>query len=203
MTHEPEAGERILQILGTMPGVHRAVQLSDGERRRAIELEERHEMSSVIPVRNLGVRILAERDTCFALLKDGTFRAPGVPTVFLVEEDAPEDSPYALTVAGQRYAIVGEEVLSGRGPYSETTIPLESSFVIFPDRRRGVDVPCLFLLPPISFPELEREAAALGIRDIVSISPSLSTDALLRESFHFPLTNDLATILIGCNRTGD
>jgi hypothetical protein len=202
MTHEAPGGERILQILGSMPGVHRAVQLSDEERRRAVELEERHEMSSVIPVRNLGVRILAERDTCFALLKDATFRTPGVPTVFLVEEDAPEDCPHALTVAGRRYAIVGEEVLSGRGPYSERTIPLENSFVIFPDRRRGADVPCLFLLPPISFPELEREAEALGIRDIVSVSPSLTTDGLLRESFHFPLTNDLATILIGCNRTG-
>lgn len=202
MTHEPQAEEKILRILRTIPGVHRAVQLSDAERRRAVELEERNEMSSAIPVRNLGVRILAERNTCFALLKDGTFRSPKVPTVFLVEEDAPEDSAHVLTVAGRRYAIVGEEVLSGRGSSTEPTIFLESSFVIFPERRRRADVPCLFLLPPISFPELEGEAAALGIRDIVSISPSLSTDALLRESFRFPLTNDLATILIGCNRSG-
>ena len=203
MSHEPPAEERILEILRTIPGVHRAVKLSDAQRSRAVELEQRHEMSSAIPVHNLGVRILAERHTCFALLKDGTFRAPKVPTVFLVEEDAPEDSAHVLTVAGRRYAIVGEEVLSGRGPWSEPTIPLESSFVIFPNRRRSAGVPCLFLLPPISFPELEREADALGIRDIVSISPSLATDALLRKSFHFPLTNDLATILIGCNRSGD
>ena len=201
MTHDLPAEERILRILRSIPGVHRAVPLSDAERRRAVELEERQEMASVIPVRNLGVRILGERNTCFALLKDGTFRSPKAPTVFLVEEDAPEDCPHALTVAGRRYAVVGEEVLSGRGAYSEPTIPLESSFVIFPERRRGAGVPCLFLLPPITFPELEAEAAALGIRDIVSISPSLSTDALLRESFGFPLTNDLATILIGCNRT--
>ena len=202
MTHEHQAGERILEILQRIPGVHRAVRLSDADRRRAVELEELQEKSSVIPVRNLGVRILAGRNTCFALLKDGTFRTPKVPTVFLVEEDAPEDCPHALTVAGRRYAIVGEEVLSGGGPYSEQTIPLESSFVIFPERRRGADVPCLFLLPPVSFPELEAEAAALGIDDIVSVSPSLSTDALLRKSFNFPLTNDLATILIGCNQTG-
>jgi hypothetical protein len=202
VTRDTGTEERILEILRTIPGVHRAVQLSDRERRRAVELEERHETSSVIPIRNLGVRILAERNTCFALLKDTTFRTPKVPTVFLVEEDAPEDSPHALTVAGRRYAVVGEEVLAGRGPYSEPTIPLESSFVIFPQRRRGANVPCLFLLPPISFPELEKEAGELGIREIVSISPSLATDALLRESFQFPLTNELATILIGCNRTG-
>ena len=203
MTHGPLAEERILGILRTIPGVHRAVRLSDAQRLRAVELEERHEMSSVIPIRNLGMRMLAERQACFALLKDATFRPPKVPTVFLVEEDAPEGSAHLLTVAGRRYAIVGEEVLSGRGAWSEPTIPLESSFVIFPERRRGANVPCLFLLPPISFPELEGEAATLGIRDIVSISPSLSTDALLRESFHFPLTNNLATLLIGCNRSGD
>lgn len=202
MTRDTRTVDRILEILRTIPGVHRAVLLSDQERRRAVDLEERHEMSSVIPIRNLGVRILAERNTCFALLKDTTFRTPKVPTVFLVEEDAPEDSPYALTVAGRRYAVVGEEVLPGREPYSEQTIPLESSFVIFPRRRRGASVPCLFLLPPVSFPELETEAGELGIREIVSISPSLATDALLRESFRFPLTNELATILIGCNRTG-
>ena len=102
-------------------------------------------------------------------------------------------------MAGRRYAVVGEEVHNGGGPYSETTIPLEHSFVIFPERRRGADVPCVFLLPPIAFPELEKEAELLGIRDIVSISPSLATDGLLRHSFGFPLTNDLATLLIGFN----
>jgi hypothetical protein len=201
MTDDLRPMERILRILRAIPGVHRAVLLSDAERRRAVELEERYEMSSVIPIRNLGVRILGERNTCFALLKDTTFRAPKVPTVFLVEENAPEDSPHSLTVDGRRYAVVGEEVLDKRQPYAEQTIPLESSFVIFPQRRRGPGVPCLFLLPPISFPELEAAATDLGIRDIVSISPSLATDALLRESFQFPLTNELATILIGCNRT--
>ncbi len=100
---------------------------------------------------------------------------------------------------GRRYAVVGEEVLEGHAPYRETTISLEKSFVIFPERRRGTDVPCFFLLPPIAFPELEKEAAHLGIRDIVSVSPSLATDGLLRDAFGFPPTNDLATILIGFN----
>ena len=71
--------------------------------------------------------------------------------------------------------------------------------MIFPERRRRADVPCLFLLPPIAFPELEKEAAVLGVCDIISISPSLAADDLLRESFGFPPTNDLATLLIGFN----
>ncbi len=191
--------QRILEILLSIPGVHRAVQLSDEQRRRAVELEARHEQASAIPVRNLGVRLLEDRHRCYALLKDSTFRPPRVPTVYLVEEDAPEAGENILVVAGRRYAVIGEEVPDGTGPYSEATIPLEGSFVIFPDRRRSAAMPCVFVLPPIPFPELEREAALLGIRDIVSISPSLATDALLRDSFGFPPTNDLATLLIGCN----
>ena len=190
--------QRILDILQSIPGVLRVVRLSDELRRRAVELEARHEQASVIPIRNLGVRLLADRNACFVLLKDSAFRPPRVPTVYLVEEDAPDDCANLLTVEGRRYAVVGEEVVSGRGPYSETTIPLDTSFVIFPDRRRGADVPCVFLLPPIAFPELEAVEAFLGIRGVVSISPSLVTDGYLRAAFGFPQTNDLATLLIGC-----
>ena len=190
--------QRILGVLQSIPGVRRAVQLSDEQRLRVVDLEARYERASVIPIRNLGVRLLPDRTTCFALLKDSTFRPPRSPTVYLVEEDTPAGCRHLLTVAGRRYAVVGEEVVGGGGPFSETTIPLDTSFVIFPDRRRGADVPCVFLLPPIAFPELERESASLGMRDIVSISPSLVTDGYLRECFGFPPTNDLATLLIGC-----
>ena len=54
------------------------------------------------------------------------------------------------------------------------------------------------MLPPIHFPELEREADRLGVARIISISPSLAADTFLRESFGFPLTNTLATLLVGC-----
>ncbi len=89
--------------------------------------------------------------------------------------------------------------MEGRPAPEEPTIPLERSFVIFPDRRRGQRVPCVFVLPPVRFPELERQSTRLGIAEVVSISPSLAADGLLREAFGFPLTNDLATLLIGCN----
>jgi len=200
MRQRPVAIEPILEVLRSIPGVRSAAPLSDDLVRRAVELEYRHERSSVLPVRNLGVRLLAQRDSCFVILKDGTFRAPGVPTVFLVEEDAPEDCAQVITVDGRRFAVVGEEVTSPGMPYAEATIPLERSFVIFPERRRGPNVPCVFVLPPVRFPELDREAARLGVREVVSVSPSLAVDELLRESFGFPPTNELATLLIGCNQ---
>jgi hypothetical protein len=193
------ADDRILDLLRSIPGVRRAERMSEEQRLHAVELEARHERASAIPVRNLGVRMLAQRHTCVALLKDSTFRAPRIPTVYLVEEDAPEGCPHVLTIDGRRYAVIGQEVLNGGEPSAEAVIPLERSFVIFPGRRRGPDVPSIFLLPPIAFPELEEDAALLGIRDIVSISPSLGADALLRDSFGFPPTNDFATLLIGFN----
>lgn len=192
------AAAGIERILRGLPGVVAAARLDDRQRLRVVDLEAQAERSSVLPVRNLGVGMLAELPLCFALLKDSTFRPPGVPTVYLVEEGAPHDSPHVLTVEGVRYAIVGEEVMDGAPAYAETTIPLDTSFVIFPDRRSGPDVSCFFMLPPIHFPELEREADRLGVSGVISISPSLAADTFLRESFGFPPTNTLATLLVGC-----
>jgi hypothetical protein len=193
--------QRILKCLASIPGVISAVRLSDEQRLEAVEQESRLERASDIPVRNVGMRLIAERRECFALLKDSTFRSPRAPTVYLVEEDAPINSAHILVVDGRCYAVVGEEVCNGRGPYSEAAVPLDDSFVIFPERRQSPDTPCVFLLPPIPFPELEKEAPRLGICDIVSVSPSLAVDTLIRSSFGFPLTNELATLLIGCNIT--
>ncbi len=192
------AATGIERILRGLPGVVAVARLDDRQRRRAVDLEAQVQRSSVLPVRNLGVAMLAERPLCFALLKDSTFRPPGVPTVYLVEEGAPHGSPHELTVEGVRYAIVGEEVMDGAPAYAEATIPLDTSFVIFPDRRSGPDVSCFFMLPPIHFPEIEREADTLGVTGIISISPSLATDTFLRESFGFPPSNALATLLVGC-----
>jgi len=192
---------RIAEILRRIPGVVDLAQLDDEQRRAAAAIEARFSGASVLPVQNLGVALLPERGACFVLLKDGGFRSPKVPTVFLVEQGAREDAPHVIVVEGARYAVVGEEVIDGRAPGDETVIPIDQSFVIFPDRRSGPDVPCTFILPPIPFPELEREAGSLGISRIISISPSLATDTFLREKCGFPPTNALATLLIAFDLT--
>jgi hypothetical protein len=194
-----EGVTRIADILRRIPGVVDLARLDDEQRRTAAALEARFTGSSALPVKNLGVALLAARNACFVLLKDGGFRSPKVPTVFLVEEGAREDAAHVIVVEGARYAVVGEEVIDGRAPHDEAVIPIDRSFVIFPGRRSGPDVPCTFILPPIPFPELEREAGSLGISGIISISPSLATDTFLREQCGFPPTNALATLLIGFN----
>jgi hypothetical protein len=190
---------RVEAILRDIPGVLSVSDVSDEQRLQVVKLEASYEHSSAIPVRNLGIALLARRDAVFVMLKDGRFRQPRAPTVYLVEHGAGEGARHIITVEGERYAVVGQEVMNGQGDYGESVIPLEGSFVIFPERRSGPQVPCSFVLPPIPFPELEREAGRLGISSIISISPSLAADAFLREAFQFSPSNALATILVGFN----
>jgi hypothetical protein len=189
-------------LLAGLPGVVRAEALEPVQRDHACAEEERYERAAAIPVRNLGMRLLRDRSLCFVVLKDARFRPPRQPTVFLVEEGAAEGSAHALVVEGMRFTVVGEEVVEGHPSSAEATIPLDESFVIFPDRRSAAQVPCSFILPPIGFAELEAASERLGIRRIISISPSLAADMYLRETLGFPRTNALATLLIGCDPAG-
>ena len=84
---------RVEEILRNIPGVVQVARL-DADRWRAIDLESAYEVSSVLPVRNLGVKLLASRDHCYAILKDGRFRAPKSPTVYLVEQDLRGDAAH-------------------------------------------------------------------------------------------------------------
>ena len=199
MANRDRAEARILELLRGIAGVHDVGRLNGEQLRSVVELEASYEASSVIPIHNVGMRLLGERNCCFVLLKDGSFRPPKVPTVFLVEEGARGDSPHAICVDGAWLRVVGQEVIDGSAPSTEPVIPLDTSFVIFPERRSSSAVPCTFILPPIVFPELESQAAGLGISNIISISPSLAADGFLRTAFCFPPANVLATLLIGCN----
>ena len=199
MENPQSASTRILQLLGGIAGVHAVRRLSAEQLRSACELEAGFESSSVIPIHNIGVQLLSQRDACFVLLKDGRVRPPKVPTVHLVEEGAPAGSPHAICVDEVWYTIVGEEIIDEGAPRAETVIPLGSSFAIYPGRRGNAALPCTFILPPIAFPELEGQVEGLGISRIISISPSLAADGYLRTAFDFPPTNRLATLLIGCD----
>lgn len=189
--------DRATRILSGISGAVAVVRLDDGSRQRVIELESLHEKKLSLPVRNLGVSLMAGRDACFVVLKTGTFRPPKSPTVYLVEEGGEREGDHLLAVAGRRYTIVGQEVTRDVPRSGEHVISLDESFVIFPDRRTARNVPCFFLVPPLPFPELERVSGELGLKGIISVSPSLVSDAFLRETFRFPPSNRLATLLVG------
>ncbi len=185
------------EVLSAIPGTVRVARLDRGQVRRVVELETRHERTLVLPVRNLGISMMASRESCLVILKSAGFRAPKVPSVYMVEEGSRADDAHVLSIAGKRYSIIGEEVIDGHRDYGEPVIPLENSFVIFPQRRRNPRTPCIFLLPPLPFPELE--SASLGVADVISISPSLVVDGYLRETFGFSASNEYATLLVGFN----
>lgn len=199
-------------ILGGLQGVRAVGRLSPDARREVARIESEYEAAGALPVHNVGVRLAAERAEAFAILKDVSFRPPGMPTVYLVEEE-PVDSAsrggqgpdsLRLVVEGRGYRVIGEELYAGREagtshgpPPLLDAVYLADTFAMFPERRTGTGVPCFFLLPPIPFPELECRQQELGIRHILSVSPSLAVDMYLRGLFGFARTNDLATILVG------
>lgn len=189
--------KRVTGILRAIPGVADVAGLDNARKRKVIELEHRHETGLSLPVRNLGVSLMAARKACFVLLKTGEFRPPEGPSIYMVEEGGPPEGDHSLTVAGKQYTVIGEEVAGGMEKCTEPVIPLEGSFIMFPQRRSGPRVPCFFLLPPLPFPELEKVSGELGLREIISISPSLASDAYLRETFGFSQSNSFATVLVG------
>ena len=189
---------RVLELLSGIPGIVAVRRVGRETVGEVVELESRYERGALVPLKNLGVRTAFKRDVAVGVLKDRHFREPPAPTVYLVEELQSGDCPaeHRISVEGRSYRIVGEEVLASRSPYSEKTITVGESFVIFPDRRSSNKTPSYFLVPPLGFPELEELRQHLGIAGVLSISPSAQADTCLREACGFPPDPSLATLLV-------
>jgi hypothetical protein len=197
----PAAVER---LLAGLPGIVGVKAVGRDVLERVAAEEARYEKSAFLPLKNEGVRQVLERQAAMALLKDHSFREPPAPTVYLVErigEGAPAGSAapagQVLEADGARYRVLGEEVLASRRPYAEKTLFLAESFVLFPERRASPGTPSFFLIPALDFVELEQRQGELGIRRVISISPSSQSDVILREASGFPADPGFATLLVG------
>ena len=203
--------QTIADFLSSIPGVIESAFVRPEDVPEIRAKEEANEKRQLAPVKNLGMRVVLERDTIVVLLKDGSFRSPPTPTIYMVEvvdetadpeaADAEGDDPHSdhyLDVSGERFHIVGEEVM-GDGPNStEKRVFFERSFVLFPERRMNRNhVPAFMILPPIAFPELEEVKAAYAIDNVFSISPSSECDDYIRSAYSFSKLPEYATILIG------
>jgi hypothetical protein len=192
------------RLLGGLRGIVAVRAVDRGALERVAEEEGRYEKSAFLPLKNEGVRQVLKRQAAVALLKDGRFREPPAPTVYLVERLAeaagaggPPEAGQILEAEGARYRILGEEVLAARRPYAEKTLFLAESFVLFPERRASPGMPSFFLIPPLGFAELEERQEELGIHRVISISPSSRSDLILREACGFPADTGCATLLLG------
>ncbi len=193
----------VAEFLRGLPGVVRAEPLRQGEAEQVVQTEERYETAGLFPLCNLGVRAVAAREAAVLLLKDRHFREPPEPTVYLVEElpDGASDPGGGdrLLVEGRWYRILGEEVMSPGRESPEKVVLLSGSFAMYPERRSDSRAPSYFVLPPLGFPELEGEAERLGVREVISISPSTNADTLLRRLHGLPPDDTLATLIVAFN----
>jgi hypothetical protein len=171
----------VLEMLKGMRGTVHAFVLNDDCRGKIWAIEKDIKAALGIPVLNKGVEECLRRQHVVCIIKKASFRPPPEPTVML------------LTNTG---VVLGEEILP---PFKkkfvenvkEEYIWLSEEFVIYPERKGGSKE--FFVMPPVSFPEVEQ----MGMRDVVSCSPSAPSDMMLREMHGYQDDAKLASILIG------
>jgi hypothetical protein len=193
----------IHNLLSSLPGVVEVAQVRPEDIPEIEKTEDIDQKKQFVPLKNLGIQAVLNRDNLCVILKDTTFRSPPCPTIYLVEEAEHEELPLEqfLEIAGKKYRIIGEEVVNRKKSYTEKQVFLESDFVLFPERRRDRQhIPAFLLIPPIPFPELEKES--FSIENIMSVSPSAQSDAFLRSAYNLSKLPEYATILIGWDTHG-
>jgi hypothetical protein len=197
--------DRVIALLRGLKGVIDVAWVDDECRRIIGETESRAERTGFLPISNLGIRIILQRESVLVLLKDRGFRPPPRPTVYMVEEMPEKETAeerhaeHLLKVEGETFLILGEEVMNRFQNYAEDARKIGDGFVFFPERRSSAKAPSYFLIPPIAFVELDERSAELHIRDVWSVSPSALTDQYIRTTLGFPIDDAYATILIGFN----
>lgn len=172
--------DEVIEVLRNLEGVIEAFALKAETRKQLKDIESGVKATLDIEVKNTGLDECLRREHVVGIIKDKRFRPPPSPTVLLV---------------GDNGAILGEEVLPGlRSNYEgkQDLIFLSDDFVIYTDRKPTRRE--FFLMPPISFPEIERIP---GIENVVSCSPTALGDVLVRTSHELEDDPKLASVLIG------
>jgi hypothetical protein len=177
-----EIDSKIIALLKSMEGVVHTGIVPDRLRKKLLDQEERYANLGPIAVDNIGVRMAAQRERLYFIVKDKRFRPPPIATVQLVAEDG---------------TVLGEEIIKGRKPMideGEKPLYLGKDFVIQCSKAKAKGRNSRFILPPVPFPEIEH----LGIaRNVVSSSPSTLGDTDLKKEIGIEDDPKLASILIG------
>lgn len=192
--------QSISDLISSLPGVVGSAFVHLDDIPFIKSAEETDQKNHFVPLINLGIREVLQRQNLLVLLKDSTFRGAPGPTVYMVEDTEDDSLPQhmILRTHSGKYRIVGEEVMDKKTKYTENHVFFENDFVIFPERRKNRQhVPAFLIIPPIAFPELEEKKDTYNIHTIMSVSPSTPCDEFLRQTYHFPKLPELATILVG------
>jgi hypothetical protein len=177
----------VIAMLKGMKGTIHAFPLENACRSKITDIEKDIKAALGIPVINLGVEKCLERQYVICIIKKASFRPPPEPTVVLISDDG---------------TILGEEVLPNRkkefiANNKEEIIWLSEEFVMYPERKGNQRE--FFVMPPVSFPEV----TGMGMKNVVSCSPSAPSDMMLREMHGYEDDPKLASILIGFDSDED
>lgn len=177
-----EIDARVLSILRSLEGVRNSDIVLKDLRSALLKEEDRISTNGPIALDNRGVREALSREKLYFIIKDEKFRPPPEPTVVLTDDSN---------------SILGEEIIPGMTFDDEERkrlIFLGKDFVIYPSRAKGKGRNSRFILPPISFPEIDALDFA---KNTVSASPSPLGDIALKRALGMEDDPKLASILIG------
>ena len=135
-----------------------------------------------IGVRNEGFNQALTKDKVICIVKDPRFRPPPEPTVILEGDDG-------LLMGIEVFPHTAKEY-EGR----DDVIWLSDGFVVFP-KVMGTKNEA-FVMPPVSFPELNPDN---GCHDVVSCSPSATSDLIIKKHYNLKDDPKLASILVAYN----
>ncbi|MDD1766967.1 MAG: hypothetical protein LUQ27_00170 [Methanomassiliicoccales archaeon] len=166
-------------------GVVEVFPLGADTRKQLKDIERGVKATLDIEVRNTGLDECLGREDVVGIIKDKTFRPPPEPTVLLM---------------GDNGVVLGEEILTGQREKFEgksDLLFLSDDFVVYTNRKGAKHE--YFLMPPISFPEIEK---IRGVKNVVSCSPTALGDVLVRTSHDLEDNPRLASVLIGFDVEG-
>ena len=176
-----EIVENALSICKGLRGVREAYVLDGKIREEILEEEKKVMAAGGTGVDNQGIKEAFSREYVIAIIKDPRFRPPPEPTVLMLSGDK---------VAGIEVFPWTSKEYEGR----DDVIWLSDGFVVLTNQI--TDKPARFIMPPVSFPELN---PSNGCTDVVSCSPAPTSDLMMRKYEGLEDDGKLASVLIGFN----
>ncbi len=170
-----------LNILNGLRGVVKVFYLDKEILRRIKEEEATVKATGGIDVLNMGFEEALKRKRIACIVKDPRFRPPPEPTVVLRSTDG---------------KLMGIEVFPHTAKEyhnREDVVWLSDGFIVFTDVKPGDGEGEAFVMPPVSFPELNE---GNGCINVVSCSPAPTCDKMIREYAGMEDDPRLASILV-------
>ncbi len=174
-----------LSIIKGMRGVVEAFYLDRDILEKVRKEEATVKAVGKVDVINEGFNQALKRDNVICIVKDPRFRPPPEPTVTLMSSDGKCMGVEVFPETAKQYM--------GR----DDVIWLSDGFVIFPNIMPGDGGTEAFVMPPVSFPELNESN---GCKDVVSCSPAPTCDKMIREWHGMEDNGKLASVLVAFNR---